>query len=54
MKQRANDDGVTFKMRADFDAEKISEREREVLRTILPQLMLELIQSGSSDNDKEE
>lgn len=53
MKQDAQDDGVTVMMNADFRMEKLSQAEREVLRAILPQLMLELIQSGDLDNDRE-
>ena len=53
MKQDAYEDGVRVKMKREYRTEKLSEAEREVLRSILPSLVLELIQSGELDNDKE-
>ncbi|HYL87763.1 MAG TPA: hypothetical protein VEU32_03240 [Burkholderiales bacterium] len=40
-------------MRVDFRLEKLSERELEALRAILPQLMLELVQSGEANGEEE-
>jgi hypothetical protein len=54
VKQDAHDDGVRLMLRTDFRPEKLSERELEALRAILPQIMLELIQSGGVDENEEE
>lgn len=53
MKQDAQDDGVRLMIRTDVRPERLSERELEALRAILPQIMLELIQSGEANGEEE-
>ena len=54
MQHHAKDDGVKLMLKTDFEPGKLSTRERDVLRAVLPQLMLELIQSMSEDGENEE
>lgn len=54
MRDDAQDDGVKLMFGADFTDGRLSEREIEALRMILPQLMIELVQSMPEDGEDEE
>lgn len=53
MQHHTQDDGVKLMLKADFEPGKLSTHERDVLRAVLPQLMLELIQSMPDSDDEE-
>lgn len=54
MQHHANVDGVKLMFRTDFEEGQLSKREIEALRMILPQLMIELVQSMPEDGEDKE
>ena len=53
MKHYTQDDGVKLMLKTDFEPDRLSPREIEALRMILPQLMIEMVQSMPGSEDEE-
>jgi hypothetical protein len=54
VQHHTHDDGVKLMFAAEVEDGKLSKREIEALRMVLPQLMIELVQSIPDDEEDKE